>query len=101
MLFRTFIEEWWGGELDKRWGEMHFNGHINSQGWLPPCRPDGHWWQGQLYITTPLNSQINRKAPAHTPQGQAESDQEGHPARVKAKGQQKIRRKVRAALHLR
>jgi len=64
MLFRTFIEEWWGGELEKRWGEMHFNGHINSQ-------------------------------------GQAESDQEGHPARVKEKGQQKIRRKVRAALHLR
>jgi hypothetical protein len=39
-------------------------GNMNQQGWLSPCRPDGQWWQGQLYIVTPLNSQINRKAPA-------------------------------------
>ena len=51
------------GRIDE--GEMRFKGHKNPQGWLPPCCPIGHWWQGQLYITTPLNNQINRKAPAN------------------------------------
>jgi len=43
---------------------------------------------GTTYNFTPQNHQINRKAPASPPkpQGQAESDQEGHPARVKTKG---------------
>jgi hypothetical protein len=61
----------------------------NPKSWLPPCCPIGHWWQGQLYMATPKS------------QERADSDQDGHPARVKAKGQQKSRRKVRAALHLR
>jgi len=45
-------------------GKMHFNGHKNPQGWLPPCCPIGHWWQGQLYMDTHPDRQINRKAPA-------------------------------------
>ncbi|MCJ7695840.1 MAG: hypothetical protein MUO40_10495 [Anaerolineaceae bacterium] len=44
-------------------GKMHFNGHKNPHGWLPPCCPIGHWWQGQLYMDTPPDRQINRKAP--------------------------------------
>ncbi|TFH42873.1 MAG: hypothetical protein E4G94_05610 [ANME-2 cluster archaeon] len=60
------------GKLKKRWGEMHFNCHTNQKSWLPPCCPIEHWRQGQLYITTLLNSQINRKATAPTPQEQAE-----------------------------
>jgi len=41
-----------------------------------------------------LNRQNNRKAPATPPQQeQAESDQDGHPDRVKTKGRQQSRRK--------
>ncbi|TFH38652.1 MAG: hypothetical protein E4G94_12010 [ANME-2 cluster archaeon] len=50
---------------------MHFNGQKNPQGWLPPCCPIGHWWQGQLYITTPPDRLNNKKAPATTPQDRA------------------------------
>ncbi len=65
--------------------KMHFNGHKNPQGWLPPCCPIGHWWQEQLYMATPQDRQINRKVPAiplTTRPGEA--DQDGHPGKVKS-----------------
>jgi len=61
--------------------------HTNPKRWLPPCCPIGHWWQGQLYNTAHPNSQINRKAPATPLTTRAgEADQNGHQARVKARG---------------
>jgi hypothetical protein len=26
--------------------------HMNLQGWLPPCRPDGLRWQGKVQIAS-------------------------------------------------
>jgi hypothetical protein len=68
-------------------GKMHFNGQKNPQGWLPPCCPIGHWWQEQLYITTPPDRLNNKKAPA-TPYTTrpSEADQYGHLGRVKRRG---------------
>ncbi|MDF1532121.1 MAG: hypothetical protein P1P72_07385 [ANME-2 cluster archaeon] len=68
---------------------MAFHSHKNPQGWLPPCCPFGHWWQGQLYMATPPNRQINGKAPASPPHHRGgRSRSRGAPCKVKAKGRQ-------------
>ncbi|MDW7774894.1 MAG: hypothetical protein SCH39_00990 [Methanosarcinales archaeon] len=75
------------GELEEQWGKMHFNGHTKPQGWLPPCCPIIRWWQGQLYIAAPPDSQINRKAPASPPHHKGRrSIPRGAPGKVKTKG---------------
>jgi len=64
---------------------MHFNCNINPQGWLPPCYLSVVVAGSVIHSNTP-NRRSNRKAPASTPQDRAESDQDGHPSRVKRSG---------------
>ena len=77
-------------------------GNMNQQGWLPPCRPDGLRWQGQLNSNThtrhifthpsihlhfaPKARRKNRKAPASPLTTRAGgADRDGHQGKVKAR----------------
>ena len=49
-----------------------------------------------LIIVPKLDRTILKRLPPHTTKEQAESDQNGHPDRVKTKGRQESRRKMGA-----
>jgi len=84
-VISNFYRRVGGGKPEKRWGEMHFNCYANPQGWLPPCNLSVVVAGSAIHGHT-QNRRFNRKAPA-TPQTTraGESDQDGHPGKVKPK----------------
>jgi hypothetical protein len=59
---------------------MHFNSHIDLQGWLPPCHLSVGV-AGSVIHDHILNHQINQKAPATLTTRPGAADQNGHPGR--------------------